>query len=103
VQPNPAKDVLNVECHCGESLTAKQHGAKENTLANNLNEIAACAAMTRISVLDVMGNEVMSDNISTQSSSLSGRLGGASINIQYLKSGIYFVKVNNEVVKVIKE
>jgi len=105
IYPNPTKDILNIVCHCGESRTAKQHGAKENTLANNLNlnEIAAFTAITCISIVDVLGNEVATSYISRNTSSPSERLGGASFNIQHLKNGIYFVKVGNEVRKIVKE
>jgi hypothetical protein len=45
-------------------------------------------------IVDVVGNEVMNGLLTNQNS---------AFNIQHLKSGIYFVKVGNEVRKVVKE
>jgi len=94
--PNPAKDVLFVEGHCGlDPQSQLDYGFRRNDKPNS--------AITRISIVDVLGNEVATSYISGNTSSASGRLGGASFNIQHLKSGIYFVKVANEVVKFVKE
>jgi len=67
--------VLYVEvgaaCNCGES--------------RNTKEIPACAGMTsRIKILDLLGNEVMTGNINSLNFAFS---------TLHLKSGIYFVKV----------
>jgi len=67
VYPNPSTNQLNIQCrHCEER--------------SNLSNIV---------MYDILGNEVNNIN-----SSLLGSLGGASINIENLASGIYTITIN---------
>ena len=77
VYPNPAKDKLYIECR------------------NNGLE-----TQSQIIIFDLLGNELLPQNITTK---LSNGITNLELSISNLPKGVYFVKVGSEVKKIIKE
>jgi len=77
IYPNPAKDVLTVSfcSNCAES-------DKFNVLS------------TKLSITDMLGKEVLNETIKNQHS---------IVNIQQLSKGVYFVRIDNTVKKLVVE
>ena len=81
VYPNPTNGIITIRTAVGAGFTAAQNGAS-------------------IQIYDISGRIVQTQLIASQRNTNENEL---TIDISHLQAGVYFLKIENETVKIIKE